>query len=154
MPGLDELWDGMDHSALRALRKSLREGVEVRVQDSRRRFLSTVERHAPPFDLSHRPNGLLVWEGIGKEAGFDFLDFGLSDINQECLVRYKRKFSTEEKIISFPSLRAKCLAKFGRAAHPQPADATHPPIHRPNGARPGHRKGRRGSDLNKGRVYF
>jgi lipid II:glycine glycyltransferase (peptidoglycan interpeptide bridge formation enzyme) len=56
-----------------------------------------------PADLTHRPNDRLVWEGIcrGKATGFDFLDFGLSDIDQEGLVRYKRKFGTEEKIISF-----------------------------------------------------
>src|SRR5207245_10062651 len=55
-----------------------------------------------PSDLSHRPNDLLVWEGIrcGKATGFDFLDFGLSDFAQEGLVRYKRKFGTEEKIRS------------------------------------------------------
>lgn len=56
-----------------------------------------------PADLSHRPNDILIWEGIqcGKSRGFQSLDFGLSDIDQEGLVRYKRKFGTEEKIISF-----------------------------------------------------
>jgi hypothetical protein len=56
-----------------------------------------------PSDLSHRPNDLLIWEGIqrGKTRGFACLDFGLSDIDQEGLVRYKRKFGPEEKIISF-----------------------------------------------------
>jgi len=56
-----------------------------------------------PADLSHRPNDLLIWEGIqrGKARGFTSLDFGLSDIDQEGLVRYKRKFGTQEKIISF-----------------------------------------------------
>lgn len=56
-----------------------------------------------PDDLSHRPNDLLIWEGIqqGKNRGLDYLDFGLSDIDQEGLVRYKRKFGTEEKTISF-----------------------------------------------------
>jgi CelD/BcsL family acetyltransferase involved in cellulose biosynthesis len=54
-------------------------------------------------DLSHRPNDLLIWEGMkcGKARGRTFLDFGLSDIDQEGLVRYKRKFGTEEKTISF-----------------------------------------------------
>lgn len=56
-----------------------------------------------PADLSHRPNDLLIWEGIqvGKNRGLKLLDFGLSDIDQEGLVRYKRKFGTEEKTISF-----------------------------------------------------
>jgi CelD/BcsL family acetyltransferase involved in cellulose biosynthesis len=54
-------------------------------------------------DLSHRPNDLLIWEGIkhGKARGCTQLDFGLSDWNQEGLVRYKRKFASEEKVISF-----------------------------------------------------
>jgi CelD/BcsL family acetyltransferase involved in cellulose biosynthesis len=56
-----------------------------------------------PDDLSHRPNDLLIWEGIqrGKELGLAYLDFGLSDIDQDGLIRYKRKFGTEEKTISF-----------------------------------------------------
>jgi len=56
-----------------------------------------------PDDLSHRPNDMLIWEGIkqGKNRGHAFLDFGLSDMDQEGLVRYKRKFGTEEKTISF-----------------------------------------------------
>jgi CelD/BcsL family acetyltransferase involved in cellulose biosynthesis len=56
-----------------------------------------------PEDLSHRPNDLLIWEAIqeGKKRGLSYLDFGLSDIDQEGLVRYKRKFGTEEKTISF-----------------------------------------------------
>ncbi len=56
-----------------------------------------------PDDLSHRPNDLLIWQGIqeGKKRGLAYLDFGLSDIDQEGLIRYKRKFGTEEKTISF-----------------------------------------------------
>src|SRR6266513_2451673 len=56
-----------------------------------------------PDDLSHRPNDLLIWHGIqeGKKRGLTYLDFGLSDIDQEGLIRYKRKFGTEEKTISF-----------------------------------------------------
>ena len=54
-------------------------------------------------DLGHRPNDLLIWEGIkyGKTKGYTHLDFGLSDSNQEGLVRFKRKFAHEEKTISF-----------------------------------------------------
>ena len=56
-----------------------------------------------PDDLGCRPNDLLIWEAVqrGKDRGFTYLDFGLSDIDQEGLVRYKRKFGTEEKTISF-----------------------------------------------------
>lgn len=54
-------------------------------------------------DLSHRPNDLLIWEGVkyGKAQGYTQLDLGLSDWDQEGLVRYKRKFASEEKTISF-----------------------------------------------------
>jgi CelD/BcsL family acetyltransferase involved in cellulose biosynthesis len=56
-----------------------------------------------PGDLSYRPNDMLIWEGVqhAKERGFMYLDFGLSDIDQDGLIRYKRKFGTEEKTISF-----------------------------------------------------
>ena len=56
-----------------------------------------------PTDLGPRPNDLLMWEGIayGKARGLSFLDLGLSDWDQEGLIRYKRKFATEEKSISF-----------------------------------------------------
>jgi len=50
-----------------------------------------------------RPNDLVVWQGMqyGQEKGYDYLDFGLSDWDQEGLLQYKRKFATEEKTISF-----------------------------------------------------
>ncbi len=56
-----------------------------------------------PAQLSVRPNDLLIWEGIqyAKARDLTYLDFGLSDWDQEGLVRYKRKFATEEKTISF-----------------------------------------------------
>jgi CelD/BcsL family acetyltransferase involved in cellulose biosynthesis len=56
-----------------------------------------------PEKLSHRPNDMLIWEGmkIGKARGYTCLDFGLSDEVQEGLVRFKRKFASEEKAISF-----------------------------------------------------
>ena len=43
------------------------------------------------------------WEGIefGRRRGLRYLDFGLSDSEQEGLVRYKRKFATEEREIYF-----------------------------------------------------
>ncbi len=53
--------------------------------------------------LEYRPTDLLIWEGIklATERGLSFLDLGLSDWDQEGLVRYKRKFATEEGTISF-----------------------------------------------------
>ena len=53
--------------------------------------------------LAHRPNDLLIWSGIeyAKANGYTYLDFGLSDWEQEGLIRYKRKFATEEKTIAF-----------------------------------------------------
>jgi CelD/BcsL family acetyltransferase involved in cellulose biosynthesis len=60
--------------------------------------------NASNFDaLSHRPNDLLIWEGIqrARGRGLTFLDFGLSDNDQDGLIRYKRKFGTQEKTISF-----------------------------------------------------
>ncbi|MDP8924331.1 MAG: GNAT family N-acetyltransferase [Chloroflexota bacterium] len=56
-----------------------------------------------PNDLGLRPNDLLMWEGIkyGKARGLTSLDLGLSDWDQEGLIRYKRKFATDEKTISF-----------------------------------------------------
>lgn len=54
-------------------------------------------------DLNYRPTDLLIWEGIqyAHERGYQWLDFGLSDWDQEGLVRYKRKFASDEKTISF-----------------------------------------------------
>jgi CelD/BcsL family acetyltransferase involved in cellulose biosynthesis len=163
-PDLDTLWHAMHDSTQRAIRKSQREGVTVRVAQSEQElrfffemhlkvrkykygllaqpysFFQNIWRHfvdqqhgflllaisedrivagdffldwkdtlyykfnaSLPGDLSHRPNDLLIWEGIqqGKNRGLTYLDFGLSDIDQEGLVRYKRKFGTEEKTISF-----------------------------------------------------
>ncbi len=50
-----------------------------------------------------RPNDLLMWHGIqyGKKCGAKFLDLGLSDWGQDGLVRYKKKYATEEKMITF-----------------------------------------------------
>jgi len=52
--------------------------------------------------LPARPNDRLIWEGIqmGKSRGMRLLDFGLSDLEQEGLVRYKQKYATEEKVIT------------------------------------------------------
>lgn len=54
-------------------------------------------------ELSVRPNDLLMWTAIryGQERGLRELDLGLSDWDQEGLVRYKRKYATREGVISF-----------------------------------------------------
>jgi len=56
-----------------------------------------------PDYLSVRPNELVLWHGIqrAKDRGLTRFDFGLSDWDQEGLLRYKRKFATEEKTITF-----------------------------------------------------
>lgn len=53
--------------------------------------------------LEYRPTDFLIWEGIkhAKALGCRFVDFGLSDWDQDGLIRYKRKFASEEKTISF-----------------------------------------------------
>ncbi|MGL4968150.1 MAG: GNAT family N-acetyltransferase [Inquilinus sp.] len=55
------------------------------------------------FDQSCRPNDLLLWQAMlfGHRLGLAMLDLGLSDLEQPGLVRYKRKFATEERDISF-----------------------------------------------------
>lgn len=56
-----------------------------------------------PALLSVRPNDLLLWTGIvdGAQRGVRLLDFGLSEPDQEGLVRYKRKYATREKVVRF-----------------------------------------------------
>lgn len=51
-----------------------------------------------------------MWQGIqyGKAKGYTHLDFGLSDWDQEGLVRYKRKFATTDLSIR-PSPLDDCL---------------------------------------------
>lgn len=48
--------------------------------------------------LPARPNDRLIWEAvqIAKDRGLRMLDFGLSDLDQDGLVRYKAKYATEE----------------------------------------------------------
>ena len=52
-------------------------------------------------DAAFCPNDLLVWESLrlGLRRGLRRLDFGLSDPAQPGLVRYKRKYATEEQPI-------------------------------------------------------
>ncbi len=50
-----------------------------------------------------RPNDLMVWEAmlLGHRRGLTRLDFGVSDLDQPGLVRYKSKFATEERNVNF-----------------------------------------------------
>ena len=163
-PEPEALWKGMSDSTHRAIRKSEREGLSVRMAQAEPELRAFFEMHlkvrkykygllAQPYsffqniwhhfvepghgflllaihehkivagdfflewkdtlyykfnasisdDLSHRPNDLLIWQGIleGKNRGLQYLDFGLSDIDQEGLIRYKRIFGSEERTISF-----------------------------------------------------
>lgn len=56
-----------------------------------------------PDALTVRPNDLVLWEGIRRAhaEGARRLDFGVSDWDQEGLLRYKRKYATEEKVVHF-----------------------------------------------------
>jgi CelD/BcsL family acetyltransferase involved in cellulose biosynthesis len=171
-PDADLLWQGLDSSVRRAVRKARQQGVSVQIAQGAEglraffelhlgvrkykyrllaqpyRFFQSIWSHfieqgcgalmlavyqgeiiggvlflewkdrlyykfnaSNPAWLSLRPNDLLIWEGMnyGRRKGYTLLDFGLSDWDQEGLVRYKRKFATEEKTISFlrypPSLQ-------------------------------------------------
>ena len=55
-----------------------------------------------PNYLIHCPNVLLMWEAIrlGKTGGYRRLDFGLSDIEQDGLITFKRELGAEEKEIT------------------------------------------------------
>lgn len=163
-PSEAELWQGLDESAKRAIRKAERMGVSIRLADHPQDLRSFFELHlntrkakyqllTQPYaffeqiwqrfieqqrgilmlamhqeqvigatlflewqkclfykfntssahHLALRPNDLMIWSGIryAKSRGLSSLDFGLSDWDQEGLVRYKRKFASEEKTISF-----------------------------------------------------
>jgi hypothetical protein len=52
-------------------------------------------------DRTSAPNDLLVWEGIrlGQQLGLKRLDLGASDLDQPGLLRFKRKYATEERQI-------------------------------------------------------
>jgi CelD/BcsL family acetyltransferase involved in cellulose biosynthesis len=48
--------------------------------------------------LDLRPNDLIMWHGLSlaHRAGASWVDFGVSDLDQEGLIRYKQKYATEE----------------------------------------------------------
>lgn len=163
-PDLNTLWERIDGSARRAIKKAQNEGVTVRAaqnEDDLRaffkmhlgirkgkyhlvaqpyRFFEMIWKHfieqgkgvvllavyqneivggifflewkdtfyykfnaSMANHLTCRPNDLLTWTGIqyAKEKGYPNWDFGLSDWDQEGLLRYKRKYASVEKTISF-----------------------------------------------------
>ena len=54
-------------------------------------------------ELEVRPTDLVIWESMkfAQSKGLQYFDFGLSDWDQEGLLRFKRKYATEEKTIHF-----------------------------------------------------
>jgi CelD/BcsL family acetyltransferase involved in cellulose biosynthesis len=163
-PDLDSLWNNLESSARRAIRKAQSSGVTVRIAQSREDLRAFFTMHlrlrkykyrllAQPYCfLEHiweqfveaqnglillaafqdriiggtffliwknclyykfnaslteqstvRPNDSIIWEGIkyAKSHNLNYLDFGLSDWDEEGLIRYKRKFASDEKAISF-----------------------------------------------------
>lgn len=59
------------------------------------------------LDQRYCPNDLLAWHALqyGRQRGMVRFDFGLSDLEQPGLIRYKRKFATEEREVSFVQWR-------------------------------------------------
>jgi lipid II:glycine glycyltransferase (peptidoglycan interpeptide bridge formation enzyme) len=162
-PDIDTIWQNIDSSARRAIRKAQQAGVVVRIAQTKEELRAFFDLHlrirkykyhllaqpyrffeniwnnfieaqqgallvavyqneivggvlfiewqgklyykfnaSNPAYISLRPNDLVVWEGIkyGRAKGHTYLDFGRSDWDHEGLLRYKRKFSSEEKTIS------------------------------------------------------
>jgi CelD/BcsL family acetyltransferase involved in cellulose biosynthesis len=52
--------------------------------------------------LAARPNDRVLWEGIryAQKKGLQRIDLGLTDTAQDGLVRYKRKYATDERTIT------------------------------------------------------
>ncbi len=161
---LGEIWEGLEGSARRAIKKAQRSGVVVHIAEGKEELRKFFKLHlgirkykyrlvAQPYPffeyiwdeflakqdgalmlaehkgdfiggvlflewkdtlyykfnasnpdfLSIRPNDLVIWEGIkyGKLKGLKSFDFGISDWDQEGLVRYKRKYASIEKTVSF-----------------------------------------------------
>jgi hypothetical protein len=165
-PRPHDLWDRIDPSARRAVRRSQRHGVEVtparstgelrafyqlhlRVRKHKYRmlaqpysFFENLWRHfvaadagtlmlarvngavaagvlflewkdtlyykfnaSDPDFTDSRPNDAIMWAGIeyARKRDLSRIDLGLSDWDQVGLVRYKGKYASEEKTISFLS---------------------------------------------------
>ncbi len=65
--------------------------------------------------LALRPNDLLMWETmlLARGLGCRSLDLGISDLSQPGLLRYKRKFAAEERVIT----------TYSTPSPPEPAEA-------------------------------
>lgn len=76
------------------------------------KFGASVHEHLPL-----RPNDAIHWTAIqwANERGLRSLDWGLSDLDQPGLVRYKRKWgSTERRIVTLRSGEPVAAPEFGR----------------------------------------
>ncbi|MBI2861639.1 MAG: GNAT family N-acetyltransferase [Chloroflexi bacterium] len=176
-PNLDALWQSLDGSARRCIKKAQRQGVAVQVAQGKEELRAFYDLHlrtrkykysllAQPYcffeniwrrfladglgallvavrgseiiggvlflewkdtvyykfsasasdDLMYRPNDLIIWEAIKcyKQKRFRFLDFGLSDLDQPGLVRYKRKFASHELTATY--LRSRLFIEDGQRA--------------------------------------
>ncbi len=53
------------------------------------------------LDQTGAPNDLIIWEALrmGQRRGLKLMDFGASDLDQPGLLRFKRKYATEERAI-------------------------------------------------------
>ena len=56
-----------------------------------------------PDFIALRPNDLVIWEAVklAQSRRLSRLDFGLSDWDQTGLIRFKRKFASDEGVIAF-----------------------------------------------------
>ncbi|MBI1184766.1 GNAT family N-acetyltransferase [bacterium] len=59
-------------------------------------------------ELSTRPTDRIIFESIryAKQKGLNYIDFGLSEIEHEGLIRFKRKYASDEKLVSFYGYKA------------------------------------------------
>lgn len=53
--------------------------------------------------LAVRPTDIIIYESMkyAKQQGLNYIDMGLSEIEHEGLVRFKRKYATDEKVVTF-----------------------------------------------------
>lgn len=58
-------------------------------------------KYSASFERGYSPNDLEIWEGIraGQRRGLRLVDLGVSDLDQPGLLRFKRKYATEEREI-------------------------------------------------------
>jgi CelD/BcsL family acetyltransferase involved in cellulose biosynthesis len=74
-------------------------GLAIRWKDTMYYKLSGSVRE----EQTVRPSDIMFWSLVeeSKRRGCNAVDFGLSDWDQDGLIRFKRKYSTEEKTITF-----------------------------------------------------